>query len=343
MNNRIGLVFDERYLRHKTAKRSLENPERLRFLTSAVQQRYAGRYNLCPPREATVEEVEAVHSRFYLDQIREHAAHPNPFSYDPDTYLMEESLYTAGLAAGGCLALADEIVNGNLDYGYALIRPPGHHAEPGRGMGFCVMNNIAITAQYLRKHYGLNRILILDFDVHHGNGTQEIFYESDEVLFASLHQRDLFPGTGKADQTGSEDGCGYTFNVEVHPQFGDTEYTFLIGRLLQGVIEQFLPQIILVSAGYDGHKDDTISSTLLTTSWFGTVATMLKQYAGEACDGRLLFVLEGGYNIDSLQASVLATLDSLLAPPVTRVGVPYSERGESVLKKHPLKNRWNIV
>jgi len=343
MNSRVGLVFDERYLRHKTAKRSLENPERLRSLADTIQGRYAGKYHLCPPREATVEEVEAVHSRFYLEQIRQHAANPDPYSYDPDTYLMEESLYTASLAAGGCLTLVDEIMNGNLDYGYALIRPPGHHAEPGRGMGFCVMNNIGITADYLRKRYGLNRILILDFDVHHGNGTQEIFYESDEVMFVSLHQRDLFPRTGQANQTGRGIGRGYTFNIEVYPQFGDIEYTFLIGRLMQGIVEQFMPQIILVSAGYDGHQDDTISATLLTTNWFRTVATMLKQYAGEVCNNRLLYLLEGGYNIDSLQDSVLATLDSLLAPSVTRVGVPYSERGETVLKAHPLKKRWNIL
>jgi acetoin utilization deacetylase AcuC-like enzyme len=343
MNSRFGLVFDERYLRHKTAKRSLENPERLRSLTEVVRERYAGKYHLCPPREATAGEIEAVHSRFYIDQVREHAAHADPYSYDPDTYLMEESLYTAGLAAGGCLALADEIMGGNLDFGYALVRPPGHHAEPGRGMGFCILNNVGITAHYLRARYGLSRILILDFDVHHGNGTQEMYYESDEVLFLSLHQRDIFPGTGKAEQTGREKGRGYTFNVEVHPQFGDVEYTFLVGRLLQGIAEQFMPQIILVSAGYDGHRDETISATQLSTGWYGTVAAMLRQYAEESCDSRLLFVLEGGYNIESLHDSVLATLDSLLTPPVSRIGVPYSERGEQVLKTHPLKFRWNIL
>ncbi|SHO47959.1 histone deacetylase family protein [Desulfopila aestuarii] len=343
MNNRLGLLFDERYLRHKTVKRSLENPERIRSLNETVQHRYDGRFAVFTPREASREEVEAVHSRFYLDQIREHAANPDPYSYDPDTYLMEESLYIAGLAAGGCLTLADEILSGNIDCGYALVRPPGHHAEAGRGMGFCVMNNVGITANYLRSKYQLHRILVLDFDVHHGNGTQDIFYETDEVLFVSLHQRDLFPSTGKTRETGRDAGSGYTFNIEVHPQFGDSEYIYLVGRLLQGIVEQYMPQIILVSAGYDGHRDDPISATSLTTGWYGTVATMLQQYAAEVCDGRLLFVLEGGYNPEALQDGVLATLDSLLAPRISRVGVPYSERADVVLRDHPLKNRWNIL
>jgi acetoin utilization deacetylase AcuC-like enzyme len=342
MNNSFGLLLDHRCFRHVIEQKSLENPERIRHLYATAQERYAGRYTCLRPREADSEEVEAVHSYFYLDQIREHAAHPNPYSYDPDTYLMEESLYTARLAAGGCLSLADEIMSGNLDFGYALIRPPGHHAEPGRGMGFCILNNVAITARYLLKKYQLKRILVFDFDVHHGNGTQEVFYESDEVLFVSLHQRDLFPGTGKATETGSGAGRGYTLNVPVHPQFGDVEYTCLVGRLLQGVIEQFMPQIILVSAGYDGHRDDTISSTVLSTDWYGTVATMLKQYAQEICDGRLMFVLEGGYNPESLEASVIASLDSLLAPAVPRVGVLHSDRAALILQDHPLKNRWNI-
>jgi acetoin utilization deacetylase AcuC-like enzyme len=234
-------------------------------------------------------------------------------------------------------------MNGAIDCGYALVRPPGHHAEAGRGMGFCVLNNVAIVARYLRDRYQLQRILIVDFDIHHGNGTQEIFYESPEVMFVSIHQRDLFPATGRASETGSGAGDGYTFNVETHAQFGDAEYTFLLGRLLQGIVEQFLPQVILVSAGYDGHRDETISNTLLSSAWYGLAAAMIRQYARETCDGRLLFVLEGGYNPLSLQDAVLVTLDRLLEPDGARIGVPFSERAETVLRNHPLKSRWNIV
>lgn len=343
MSNRFGLLSDQRYLRHKTERSSLENPERVRNLYSVAQERYRDRFIHLSPREASGMEIEDVHSRFYLDQIRDHVLNPDPYSYDPDTYLMEESFGIAKLAAGGCLGLADEIMSGNLDFGYALVRPPGHHAEPGRGMGFCVLNNVGITARYLQRRYQLNRILIVDFDVHHGNGTQEIFYEADQVMFVSVHQRDLFPNTGEESEVGRGPGVGYNFNVPVHAQFGDQEYTYLLGKLLQGVVEQYLPQIILVSAGYDGHRDDPISSTLLSTRWFATVATMLKQYAAESCEGRLLFILEGGYNPQSLEASVLATLDSLLAPEAPRVGVMYSGRAERLLQQHPLKSRWNIM
>ena len=256
---------------------------------------------------------------------------------------MEESFTTARLAAGGCLALCDAIVAGEIDSGYALIRPPGHHAEPGRGMGFCVLNNVGIAAQYLRNHYQFKRILAIDFDVHHGNGTQEIFYDTDEVLFVSIHQRDLFPNTGHERECGREKGEGYTVNVPLPSQFGDDEYTFLLGRLLQGIVEQYMPQIILVSAGYDGHQEDPISTTMLSTRWFGMVTTMLRQYAQECCEKRLLFILEGGYNPVSLQESVLASLDSLFAPGTTRVGVMHSERASRVLRQHPLRARWNII
>lgn len=343
MNNRFGILYDSRYFCHTIAAKSLENPDRIKGLYERVQQNYRDNYVQLVPREATMTELERVHSGFYIDQIREHSASSNPYSYDPDTYLMEESLSTAALAAGGCLSLADEIMSGNLDFGYGLIRPPGHHAEPGRGMGFCIVNNIGVTAKYLLDNYQLNRILVLDFDVHHGNGTQEMFYDSKEVLFVSIHQRDLFPGTGEAGETGAEDGQGYTVNVPVHAQFGDQEYTYLMGRLLQGIVEQYMPQIILVSAGYDGHADDTISSTNLSTEWFGTIATMLKQYAEDTCDGRLLFILEGGYNPKSLEASVVSTLDHLLTPQSKRVGVLYSERADLILQHHPLKKFWNIM
>jgi acetoin utilization deacetylase AcuC-like enzyme len=342
MKPKFGLLCDNRYLHHAIERPSPENPERIRNLGQLVRERYTDTAQIYPAREATSAEIEAVHSRFYLDQVREHALRTNPFSYDPDTYLMEESYYTAQLAAGGCLEIADRIMAGEIRYGFAMVRPPGHHAEPGRGMGFCVLNNVGITANYLRMRYGLKRILILDVDVHHGNGTQEIFFESAEVLFVSLHQRGLFPFSGSEQETGREKGAGYTINIPVYPQSGDIEYTYLLGRLLQGVVEQFMPQIILVSAGYDGHQDDSISSMLLSTQWYGTLTAMLRQYAGESCEDRLMFVLEGGYNPESLEASVLATLDGLAASVSAKVGIIRAERVEALLKNHPLREYWTI-
>jgi acetoin utilization deacetylase AcuC-like enzyme len=170
--------------------------------------------------------------------------------------------------------------------------------------------------------------LIVDFDVHHGNGTQEVFYDTNEVLVVSLHQRGLFPFSGAPEEVGKDKGAGYTVNVPVFPQFGDCEYTFLLGRLLQSIVEQYMPQIILVSAGFDGHRDDTISATLLSTQWYGTVTTMLRQYARESCDNRLI--------------SILAALDSFLAPEVPRIGVMYTERADRLLRDHPLREYWTL-
>ncbi|MFH0783199.1 MAG: histone deacetylase [Pseudomonadota bacterium] len=342
MNKSVGLVVDHRLLKHAIPRYSPENPSRIRKLSALVRERYRRECLFCQAREAASADIEAVHSRFYLEQLREYQLRSDPYSYDRDTYLMEYSLATAELAAGGCLELADRIMTGEVDHGFAIIRPPGHHAEPGRGTGFCIFNNVAITAKYLRRIYQLNRILILDFDAHHGNGTQDVFYDTDEVLVISLHQRDIFPFTGKAVETGTGKGEGYTVNVPVFAQFGDVEYTFLLGRILQSVVEQYLPQIILVSAGYDGHRDETISGTTLTTEGFGLITALLKQYAQEFCEGRLLMVLEGGYNPVSLEASVIATIDSLLTSRREKIGVFFSERANQLLKDHPLHHRWTL-
>lgn len=338
-----GLLFDRRYYEHGIPRVSLENAGRVRGLYRTLEgPQYAGQLRTFLPREASSADIEAVHSAFYLEQLREHVNIDDPYSYDRDTYLMEQSLYTAALAAGGCLELADRILDGEIDYGFALIRPPGHHAEPGRGMGFCVFNNVAITAQYLRRVYGLRRILIVDFDVHHGNGTQTVFYETDQVFFVSIHQEKIFPFSGSARETGSDKGRGYTINLPVHPQFSDQEYLYLLSRVLGGVVEQYLPQIILVSAGFDGHCDDPISRVLLSTQWYATVTELLKYLAHEACNDRLLFVLEGGYNPDSLQASVLVTVDSLLHPASRRPGVVHSQRAAKIIENHPLHAFWTV-
>ncbi|MEJ2689214.1 MAG: histone deacetylase [Deltaproteobacteria bacterium] len=342
MNNKIGIIKDSRYFDHRIADKSLENPNRIKNLYLALgKPSYADALTYYRPREATTKEVQDVHSKFYIDQIRELALSTDPHAYDRDTYLMEETVYTAQLAAGGCLVLVDKIMTGEVDYGFALVRPPGHHAEPGRGMGFCVLNNAAITAAYLRRTYGLDRILIFDFDVHHGNGTQEAFYDSDRVLVASFHQKNLFPYSGGANEIGRDRGRGYNINVPVFPQFGNLEYTYLTGRLIGAIVEQYLPQIILLSAGYDGHAEDSISDILLTTPWFTSCARMLKQFARDACEKRILFILEGGYNPAVLEHSVLATLDGLMEKAFPVVGISPSERAERLLSSHPAHAFWS--
>jgi acetoin utilization deacetylase AcuC-like enzyme len=209
-------------------------------------------------------------------------------------------------------------------------------------MGFCVVNNAALTATWLQEHYGFTRILIFDFDVHHGNGTQEIFYGRGDVLVVSFHQKGLFPFSGRADEVGEGKGRGYTLNVPVFPQYADGEYTYLAGTVLRAVVEQYLPQIILVSAGFDGHKEDPISKTELSSAWFGTITALLRQLADEVCGGRLLMLLEGGYNPVSLEDAVLAVLESLAAETLHRVGILHSRRAAQLIADHPAKHFWTF-
>jgi len=341
--NKLGLVFDNRYLHHSISLHSSENPERLRSLYMHLQQKLlCDCFTHVAPREATDEEITTAHSPFYMEQLREHSVKTDPFSYDKDTYLMEESLPAAKLATGGCFSLADRIMEGDIDYGFGLIRPPGHHATPGRGMGFCIFNNVALTAEYLRNNYGLRRILILDFDVHHANGTQEIFYESNEVMVCSIHQTGLFPFSGEQEELGSGAGKGFSINIPVHAQFGDSEYTYLLGRTLQGIVEQYLPQFILVSAGFDAHKDDSISGTELSTDWYANITHILRRHAAESCDNRLLFILEGGYNPLSLEESIFATIDALLQDTFNRPGILSVPRADKILDGHPMHQFWTI-
>ncbi len=341
--NKLGLVFDNRYLHHSVQTASPENPDRLRSIYMRLQQKLSGNmFTRIQPREASDTEITTAHSPFYIKQLCEHAIKENPYSYDKDTYLTDDSLPAARLAAGGCFALTDRIMNADIDYGFALIRPPGHHATPGRGMGFCIFNNIALTAEYLRRTFGLKRILIVDFDVHHANGTQEIFYETDEVMVLSIHQQGIFPFSGEAEETGSSAGTGFTINLPVHAQFGDSEYTSILGRTLQGIVEQYIPQFILVSAGYDAHRDETISGTELSTQWYATISHILRRHAAESCRNRLLFVLEGGYNPIILEKSIFATIDALLQDTFDRPGILPVPRAEKILDGHPFRKYWTI-
>ncbi len=343
MTDTTGILFDDRLFRHTVDAPTPEQPKRLRALHQRLAQTsIEDRYQRIAAQPAEMVHIERVHTRFYLDQIRAHAARKDPFSYDRDTYLMAETLDCAILAAGGCIQVAQAIVSGRIQRGFALVRPPGHHAEAGRGMGFCVVNNAAVTAAWLTAVCGFTRILIFDFDIHHGNGTQEIFYERGDVMVVSFHQKDLFPHSGRSTELGEGRGRGYTLNVPVFPQYGDVEYTYLAGTVLQAVVEQYMPQIILVSAGFDGHRDDPISKTELSTAWFGTIASLLRLLADEVCEGRLLLLLEGGYNPSALKDAVLTSLDSLVAASPRRVGILYSRRAAQLIAEHPAKNYWTF-
>jgi acetoin utilization deacetylase AcuC-like enzyme len=241
------------------------------------------------------------------------AASANHFqvAFDLDTYASEASYRTALLASGSLLQLADAMVSGDINNGFALVRPPGHHAEANRAMGFCLFNNVAICARYLQHAHGMERILIVDWDVHHGNGTQNSFYPDRNVLFISLHQYPHYPGTGSHGESGCGDGAGYTVNIPLPAGMGDAEYTSAFTRIVDPVARQYAPQFILISAGFDCHVQDPLGGMQLTEAGFRAMTRILMRIARDYAAGRIAAVLEGGYSLQALQDSVFSVIDEL--------------------------------
>jgi acetoin utilization deacetylase AcuC-like enzyme len=222
------------------------------------------------------------------------------------------SLEAAYLAAGGVLAGIDAIMEKRIDHVFCAVRPPGHHAEAARAMGFCLFNNIAIAARYAQKRYGIQRVLIVDWDVHHGNGTQHSFEDDSSILFFSTHQYPHYPGTGRGTERGTGSGEGFTINVPMEAGGGDEEYRSIFQKVLTPAAERFRPEFILLSAGFDAHRDDPLASMTLTESGYADLTEIVVGIAKRHAGGRVLSALEGGYNLTALAASVDAHLTALL-------------------------------
>jgi len=226
-----------------------------------------------------------------------------------------ESYEVARYAAGGVITATDAVFDGKVDSAFALVRPPGHHATPEHAMGFCLFNNLAIATRYALKKRNLERIAIIDFDVHHGNGTQDTFYKSPDVLYTSTHESPFYPGTGSVAETGSGTGKGTTVNIPLPAGCGDTEYSLVFEQIIKPAVRRFKPQFIMVSAGYDLHWADPLALMQLTVAGCTRIAGIIKGLADELCDGRLVFTLEGGYNLAALATSISATLKVLMGNP----------------------------
>jgi acetoin utilization deacetylase AcuC-like enzyme len=261
------------------------------------------------PRPATKEELAYVHTKEYIAQVE--STEGKSAWLDHDTAACPKSWTAALLAAGGVIACVDHVLDEEYSHGaFAFVRPPGHHAERDRAMGFCIFNNIAIAAEHAIKKRGVKKIAILDFDVHHGNGTQHHFYDREDVFFASTHRHPFYPGTGHESEKGVKAGLGFTMNVELNAGMGDKDFKSAWGGIFPEV-EKFAPELILVSAGFDAHELDPMGGLNVTTDGYRWLAAELVKLAKKCCKGRLVMVLEGGYSLSALKSCVRATLEEM--------------------------------
>ncbi|MHB0884580.1 MAG: histone deacetylase family protein [Bacillota bacterium] len=307
---RTGLVYHPDYLLHAPDNWP-ECPQRL-TRTLELFDRVGIRDRMVPvgPRPATTAELGAVHNSDYIAFLeRFSAGGGGPLTVD--TVVSTGSYEAAVLAAGGCLSAIDELLAGRLDNALALVRPPGHHAERRAGTGFCLFNNVAVAARYAQRRYGLRRILIVDWDVHHGNGTERAFYDDPGVLFFSVHESPAYPGTGWLSDAGAGEGEGYTINAPFPAGAGDLAYQRLFDEVVLPVADNYRPDLVIVSAGEDSHFADYMGNMELTSPGFGRLTQRLLSLSSGA-GPRLLAVLEGGYNLDVLPTSLLAVAAALV-------------------------------
>ncbi len=318
---KTGIVRESIYLEHLRGFTHVECPRRLEVIYEMLDRSFAGHLVPVSSRAATPEELTTIHTPDHLRRVAATAGRVHS-SLDPDTQATAQSYEAACHAAGGVTALIDALLDGEIENGFALVRPPGHHAEAHRAMGFCLFNNIAIGAAYARQRRGLGRILIIDWDLHHGNGTQHSFWTSPEVLYFSTHQYPYYPGTGALDEVGGKEAPGFTINVPLPSGCLDEDFAQIFERILLPIGRQFQPELILVSAGFDTYYEDPLGAMMVTPKGFARLTRIVLGLAEAVCRGRLLLVLEGGYHLDGLRQSIRAVLrelqgDSILTPEET--------------------------
>ena len=304
-------MYHSDYLKHDPGDWHPEKPERLPAIIDALKD--SGLWDKLvhlEPSPATVEQVQYVHDENYVETLREFCARGGGY-LDLDTGVTRESFDVALLAVGGIIRAIDAVMAGEVRNAFAAVRPPGHHAFPEKGKGFCIFNNVAIGARYLQKKHGLERVLIVDWDIHHGDGTHYFFYDDPTVFYFSIHEFPFYPGTGRAYETGKGEGVGYTLNVPVPFGTGVHHYIDAFQQKLKPVALRFKPDFVLISAGFDAHKDDPLSGISLTSESYGQFTDIVKEIADQTCDGRIVSVLEGGYSLSALSESVVEHLEHL--------------------------------
>jgi acetoin utilization deacetylase AcuC-like enzyme len=316
------LVDDDAFDAHALGTRAEgyhpERPERLKAARAAVASANVV-WRAPRVREATFDELARVHEERYLEALE--GLRGGRGFFDPDTYYAPASVEAARKAAGGVVALVDGLIDTEVRKGLAIVRPPGHHARPGRAMGFCLLNSVAVAAAHARAR-GLSRILIVDWDVHHGNGTQEIFWTRPDVLYMSTHQFPFYPGTGDASDAGEGEGTGFTVNVPLSAGGDDRVYRSAFERVLLPVAEEYAPELVLVSAGFDASLRDPLANMRLSSHAFGWMAAALAAVADRSATGRIAMVLEGGYDLVALERCLASAIDGLMGGPAVDLGGP---------------------
>ena len=307
-----GFLYDSRFLEHDAGRGHPERSERLVSTMAWLEGRdWFDDLVRVDPVMADPAWIETVHDASYIARAEETCRAGAPFLDVADVGVSRRSSDVARLAAGGALAMADGIVAGDVENGFVLSRPPGHHAERGMALGFCLFNNVAIAARYLQRTHGVDKVLILDFDVHHGNGTQHTFEEDPSVMYASIHQYPYYPGTGAVSETGMGRGAGATVNCPVPAGAGDEEYQRAFNERILPAAEAFAPEFVIVSAGFDAHAADPLAQVRVSTECFAWMTGRIVEVADKHAGGRVLSMLEGGYNIDVLPRCVATHLEVL--------------------------------
>lgn len=309
-----GLLYDPVFLEHKTSAGHPECSERLDVSIQYLkQQSWFDSLTHLSPNIAELNWIESVHSLDYIKRAETTCLSGNDFLDSMDVSICPRSYDIARMATGGVLEVADRVINKEIDNGLALIRPPGHHAEQDQALGFCLFNNVAILAKYLQSQYQLDKILILDWDVHHGNGTQHSFESDPSVLYISTHQYPFYPGTGAYSETGISKGVGATLNCPMPAGANDSDYKLAFKDKILPRIDEFKPEAIIISAGFDAHRDDPLGQVNLSAEFYSWMTERIMEKAEKHSDKRIISVLEGGYNLDMLPRCIekhLSTLNS---------------------------------
>jgi acetoin utilization deacetylase AcuC-like enzyme len=336
-----AIFFDPVFLRHSAGEEHPESPKRLECIMDLLERVPLPSVRMHRPRAATPEEITYVHTDLHRSRLEALAG--QSAQLDPDTAVSPESYAAAIHAAGAAAEAVEHVWAGSTKNAFALVRPPGHHAEPSHAMGFCLFNNVAIGAEVALRR-GAERVLILDWDVHHGNGTQDFFYGRRDVLYQSIHQYPFYPGTGAALERGSGAGEGFTVNCPLPAGQGDSDYGAVFHDFLLPIGRAFNPSIVLVSAGFDPHEADPLAEMRVTERGFASMCTAVRRLAEECCGGKLVLLLEGGYHLSALARSVHACLEILAGRnDEFPTGVSSATRGALKENREAQKKFWRSI